>query len=255
MIKLDRNKKIGLALGGGAVLGAAHIGIFKALDELDIPISCVAGTSIGAFVASLFAFGKNWQEMKEISGDINWLDVSSLTLSQYALLSNKKIGELIKGTIGDVEFNQADIPLAVITTDISTGQKVILKEGNVAQSVMASTCIPGVFKPVNIDNRQLVDGGIVENVPISPLLEMGADIILAVDLLGKPLYKKPEHIIGVLINSFYIFMMNITKMQTEKADVILAPDLSKYNLIDTHQVPELIQIGYLEAKKVLQEFF
>ncbi|HDP97696.1 MAG TPA: patatin, partial [bacterium] len=166
--KLKRKNKIGLALGGGAVLGAAHIGVLKAMEELDIPVHFVAGTSIGALVAALYAFGKDYKQIEKIAAELDWLDVSGLSLSQYGLLSNKKLGKIINKAIGDVDFEDARIPLAMIATDISHGKEVVLKQGNVATAVMASTCIPGIFIPVEIEGKLLVDGGVVENVPISP---------------------------------------------------------------------------------------
>ncbi|MEJ2545459.1 MAG: patatin-like phospholipase family protein [Calditrichaceae bacterium] len=250
---MKNNKKIGLALGGGAALGAAHIGVIKALEEFDISIDFVAGTSIGAFVSALFVFNKHWKEIQEIALDMNWLDISAISLSKMALLSNEKLGDLITEHIGDVNFDQANIPFAMIATDISNGDKIILKEGKVANAVMASTCIPGLFIPVDINNRLLVDGGIVENVPVTPLKEMGAEFIIGVDLNAEYSHKKPESIVEVLLNTFDFTLMNATKLQTEEADVLIKPDLSSFNLINTDQTKELIDKGYLAAKNVLKK--
>jgi NTE family protein len=223
------------------------------LEEFDISISYVAGTSIGAFVSAFFAFNKHWKEIKEIALDLNWLDISAISLSKMALLSNEKLSDLITEYIGDVNFDQANIPLAMIATDISNGDKVILKKGKVDNAVMASTCIPGVFIPVEINSRLLVDGGIVENVPITPLLEMGADYIIAVDLNAEYSHKKPENIVEVLLNTFDFTIMNATKLQAEKADVIIKPDLSSFNVVDTDQTEDLIEKGYLAAKNVFKK--
>lgn len=252
--KKSRKKgKIGLALGGGAVLGAAHIGVLKALEENKIPINFIAGTSIGAFVAALYAFKKDWQEIEKIALDLDWLDISAISLSQYGLLSNKKLGELIRKHIGDVQFEQADIPLTMIATDIANGKKVILTKGSVAEAVMASTCIPGVFIPVKIDDLLLVDGGIVENVPVTPLQEMGAKYTIAVDLNARRSLKKPENIIEVLINAFYFTMRTATQLQSQQADLIIKPDLSGFSLIDTKQTPDLIERGYVETINALKK--
>ena len=230
--------------------GAAHVGVLRALEEFEISINCVAGTSIGAFISAFFAFNKHWTEIKEITLDLNWLDISALSLSKMGLLSNEKLGELITEHIGDANFAQADIPIAMISTDISNGEKIILKEGKVADAVMASTCIPGIFIPLEIGNKLLVDGGIIENVPISPLKEMGADFIIAVDLNAEYSHKKPEGIVEVLLNTFDFTIMTATKLQTEEADVLIKPDLSSFNMVDTNQTADLIEQGYLEAKKV-----
>jgi NTE family protein len=134
-----------LALGGGAVLGAAHIGVLKALDELDISIDYIAGTSAGALIASLFAFGNNWRQIEEIALDLDWFDISELNLSKYGLLSNDKLRKIIVEKIGDVKISESQIPLSIIATDICSGEKVILQEENLGYAVKASTCIPGVF--------------------------------------------------------------------------------------------------------------
>ncbi|HCA40498.1 MAG TPA: patatin [Aminobacterium sp.] len=246
------NKKIGLALGGGAVLGAAHIGVLKAFEECNIPVSYIAGTSIGAFISAFFAFGKRWEEIREIARGLNWLDISGISLSQFGLLSNKKLGQLIIENLGNVTFDEAHIPVAMVAADITSGEKVVLKKGDVATAVTASTCIPGVFVPVEINNQLLVDGGIVENVPITPLKEMGADLIIGVDLNAKHGEKRPENIIEVLLRSFDIALKTATKLQTEEADILIKPDLFAFNMIDTGQTEALIEKGYFEARKTLE---
>ena len=252
---LLRNKKIGLALGGGAALGAAHIGVLRAFDELGLKISCISGNSIGALAASLYAFGIDWEEQQELSKDMKWLEISNISISKYGLLSNKKIGQKIINAIGDEDFKNARIPLAIVASNLNTGEKIVLKEGNVAKAVMASTAIPGVFKPVEIDGKLLVDGGIVENVPVSLLADLGAELKIGVNLNGKRKYKKPENLFSVLINSYYTLIDNLSKVHTSKADLVIEPDLSAYSLIDTSNTNKLIEIGYLEAKKALTEYF
>jgi NTE family protein len=244
MFKLFRGKKspdvsrknIGLALGGGAVLGAAHIGVLRAIDELNITVSHIAGTSIGSVVGSLFAFGKSWQEIEEIAVELDWLDISSMSISQYSLLSNKKISQIIKDNLGSVDIEDASIPLCIVATDISRGERVLLKQGDLVNAVMASTCIPGIFKPIESENRLLVDGGFTENVPVLAVQEMGAKFIIGVDLNAKFPFKKPVNIIELLMNSVQLALVNAAKLQTEKADIIIAPDLSAFNMYDTKQV-------------------
>ena len=255
MIFNKKKKKIGLALGGGAALGAAHIGVLKAIDEFDIPIHYVAGTSIGAFVGAFHAFGKTWQEIESFARDLDWFDVSRISLSRYGLLSNEKMKSLFHEILGEVTFEDAEIPLAMIAVDISTGEKVVLKSGDIANSVMASTCIPGIFIPVKIGDKFLVDGGIMENVPVITIREMGAEKIIGVDLNTRHAYKKPGNIIDVLINTFNISIENFTRLQTKDANILIAPDLSDFNLIETDQVDGLIQAGYAEARKVLEKEF
>lgn len=244
-------KKIGLALGGGAVLGAAHIGVLRALEEMDVEISFVTGTSIGAFVGALYAFGNTSKDIEEIALELNWMDISEIAIFQNGLLSNAKLGKLLETSLGDKKIEDADIPLAVIATDISNGDKVVLDKGSVAQAVMASTCIPGVFSPIECDDKLLVDGGIVENIPIDTVKKMGADYVIGVDLNAKQALKKPDSILDVMINSFHFTLKTAAKYQTEDADILITPDLSKFNMISTDQIKDLIEQGYKDAKKQL----
>jgi NTE family protein len=252
---IKRNKKIGLALGGGAALGGAHIGILRAFDELGLKISYISGNSIGAVVASLYAFGKSWQEIEEIATDMNWLDISNFSISKYGLFNNKKLGDIIIESIGDRTFKEAQIPLSIVASNLNTGKKIILKEGNVAKAVMASAAIPGIFRPVEIDGKLLVDGGIVENVPVSLLQKTPADIIIGVNLNARRSFKKPENWFGVLINSYYTLVDSLAKASTSDADLMIEPDLSKFSLVDTKNIKPLAEKGYEEALKVLKEYF
>ncbi|HKJ39923.1 MAG TPA: patatin-like phospholipase family protein [Anaerolineales bacterium] len=248
-----QNKKIGLALGGGAILGAAHIGVLKALEEFEISIDYISGTSIGAFIGTLYAFGKSPDEIDKIVVDLNWLDISKISFSQHGLLSNQGLAKLIHDEFGDINFKDANIPLAIVTTDIFNGEKVVLKEGNVSIAVMASTCIPGIFAPIDYQDKLLVDGGIVENVPVSPLREMNADYIIGVDLTTTHLKIMPDNMIAVLLNTFDIAFKYQSKIQMLDAEVLLALDLSQFNLFDRKQIPALIEKGYLDTKQLFQE--
>lgn len=249
------DKKIGLALGGGAVLGAAHVGVLRTLEEYEVPIAFISGTSIGAFVAALYSFGLGWKEIQEIALDLDWLDISVLSLSKFGLLRNNKLGSMLDEKLGDVEFSDSKIPLAVIATDIANGKKVMISKGKVAEAVMASTCIPGLFIPIEKDEQMLVDGGVMENVPVPALQEMGADYIIGVDLNAKQSFEKPQNIVEVLMNTANLTLLNATRLQIEKADLLLSPDLSKFNLYDPGQVSELIETGYLESRKMIKKVF
>ena len=248
-----KKEKIGLALGGGAVLGAAHIGALQALHEHGLKISAISGTSIGAVIAALYAFGKTPDEIKEIALNTNWKNLSSLSLSRLGVLSNEKIGELITDNFGDVEFSDAKMPLNMVATDISTGEKVLLSSGSVKEAVMASCCLPGLFIPVEIDGRLLVDGGLVENVPVQALLEHDVSYSIAVDLNAKHSFKKPEGIVGVLLNTFDFMLKAATSKELEDADLVIRPDLSSFNAISTSQIEELIDMGHEYANEKLKE--
>lgn len=249
------SKKIGLALGGGVVLGVAHIGVLKALEEKNVKIEYISGTSIGSLIGALYAFGKSVEEIEQIALDIKWSELYTITLSKFALLSNEKIGNLLLDNIGDVDFKDASIPFSVVTTDISDGKRVVLDTGDVNAGVMASTAVPGVFTPIEIDDKLLVDGGIVENVPIEAVRDLGAEYIIGVDLNTNYSSKKPNNIVEVLLNSFNYIMMSSTKLQLKNADLNINPNLSEFNIISTEQVEEIIEVGYKEANKILEESY
>ena len=245
--------KIGLALSGGAVYGAAHVGVLRALEEKDIQINAVSGTSIGAFVGAFVAFGLKWRDIQKIVLDINWLDISNLAISRYGFLSNADFGNVIRKHLGDVNFEDAEIPFYAMATDISNGNAVVLSEGKVADAVTASTCIPGIFKPVSLNGRMLVDGGVVENVPISPLKGIDLDRIIAVDLNTNRSERQPSNILEVLLNSFHFLMRAASESYMSGVDILIKPNLSEFNYVDTKQAPELLQRGYAEASFELKQ--
>lgn len=249
-----KEKKFGLALGGGAALGAAHIGVMKALEEMELKPDMISGTSIGAFVAAHIAFGTPVETLEEIALDLDWLDISAFQLSKMGLLNNKKLGQKILDELGKVRIEDSPIPLSMIATNISTGEKVTLTEGPLYKAVMASTCLPGIFSPVEWNDMLLVDGFLCENIPISPLRDQGAERILAVDLTTNREYSTPEDLIDLLSNTFDIGLNNMIKQQNDEEEVEwIQPRLSAYNKSDTRQTRKLIDEGYQEAIQALKK--
>jgi|SRR6056297_2206193 len=246
------DKKFGVALGGGAALGAAHVGVMKALMEKRERPDAITGTSIGSFVAAHIAFGVPVEELEQIALDLDWLDITSFKLSKMGLLTNEKLGKRVLSTIGRVNIEDAEIPLRFIATDITSGKKIELNEGPLYKAVMASSCLPGIFAPVEWDDMLLVDGFLCENVPVSPLKNMGIRNIVAVDLTTNRDYKRPDDIIDVLSNTFDIGLNNMIRQQNQDDDVQwIQPSLSAYNRADTSQTEKLIEEGYRAALKSL----
>ncbi len=250
---MEEEKKIGLALGGGAVLGAVHIGVLRAIEERQIPVDYISGTSSGSVIGALYAFGKTPEELEHIFEELTWFDISALSLSQNGLLSNEKLGKMIINHIGEVNIEDASIPLTIIATDASNGDKLELKKGPVNMAVMASAAIPGIFKPIKLQNRLLIDGGIVENIPTQTLKDNGADFVIGVDLHTGFKQEEPGNIIDVILNSFHFSILSAARLQVRVADILIQPDLTGFNRTDTKQVRDLIKIGYEEATRLLIE--
>lgn len=249
--KTEQN--VGLALGGGATLGGAHVGVLRALEEADIKIDCIAGTSIGAMVGAFYAFGMPVDEIGKIALNLDWPDISGIALSKRGLLTNDEMGKLLDQHLGDVYFEDADIPFAVVTTDISTGEKVILDEGDVSEAVKASTCIPVLFEPIEYNGRLLVDGGLKESVPLSAIQNMGAGFTIGVDLNAHRNYKRPENILDILNNTLEIALKHLANVSLNEMDLLIQPNLAEFNRSETKDIDKMITKGYKAARKVLGE--
>lgn len=252
---LFSKKKTGLALGGGAALGACHIGVLKALEEQEIEIDCISGTSIGAMIGAFYAFGMEPNNIEEVAVNLKWMEISNLSLSRMGLLSNEKLGRVIEKHLGKVNIEDADLELSITATDLSSGEKVVFREGDLATAVMASTCVPGIFIPVETDGRILVDGGLVENVPVNTLKEMGAKKLIAVDINALRLYQKPDDIIEVIVNALDIAIKNLSQPKEDEIDLLIRPELSSYSrtVDDPEKLRELIEKGYQTALESLNE--
>jgi NTE family protein len=247
------DKKVGLALGGGATLGGAHVGVLRALEETELSIDYIAGTSIGAMVGALYAFGMPVNEIEQIALDLDWPDISGLALSKRGLLNNDEMGKLLDQHLGDVYFEDADIPFAAVTTDISTGEKVILDEGDVSEAVKASTCIPVLFEPIEYNGRLLVDGGLKESVPLSAIQQMGAEYTIGVDLNAHRKYKRPENILDILNNTLEIALKHLANVNSREIDLLIQPNLAEFSRSETKDIDKMISEGYKTAKDMLEK--
>lgn len=244
---------LGVALGGGAVKGAVHIGVLQALQEADLRPDFISGTSIGAMVGTLYAFGKQPDEIAKLAKNMDWLDITSYTFSKFGILSNKSIRKIMIDQIGEKNLEDSPIPLAIIAADVATGERVVLKSGSAADAVMASTCIPGIFVPVKLNDRLLVDGGIVEQVPISSLKEMGADYILGIDVSGAGKLRNPGGIIEVVLNSIEIAVRHQARLHTAEADALISLDVRQHGKPGEANVSRLVDEGYTATQNALEK--
>lgn len=249
----EHDPTLGLALGGGAVLGFAHVGLLEAFDEAGVVVDRIAGTSAGAIAAALHAFGVSPARARELISPLTWRKISGFSRNSLGLLSNEPIAELLEDELGDARLEDAEIPLAIVAADIHTGDRVVLTEGPLARAVRASAAIPGIYRPVKIDDRVLVDGGIVENVPVQAVRDLGADVVVAATLGDALDFDEVRTLLGVLTNAFLITVNTATRLALvlDPPDVVIEPDLEPHNHWDMRQRDELLAKGHRAGEAAL----
>jgi NTE family protein len=256
----NNRKKVGLALGGGYARGLAHIGVLEVLEREGIPVDMIAGTSIGALIGALYS---RYTDVRTIKGQamlLDWVGVTSMvdiTFPKSGLIKGRRITNLLRRFIGNVNFKDLKIPLACVATDIITGDEVVLKEGSVLDAVRASFSIPVIFTVVKNQGRYLVDGGLVDPVPVSVVKEMGADFIIAVDVtpdikeranyLTKNNEAKEPGIFQVITQSIYISTYLTARTVSDGADIAIHPHLAHIGPSEFHRASECILEGELSA--------
>ena len=248
MFKKLFNTTIGLALGGGAAKGVAHIGVLKALEDADIEVDYIAGTSVGAMIAALYAFKVDVETIGSLARRLTMSKVTSFKLNKTGFFSTESLRELMLEYVGDVAIEDAAIPLSIVATDINSGEEIVLTSGSVVDAVCASAAIPGIYIPVEINGRTLVDGGLVQNVPIEALQTAGAGVTIASHLNSVSHYQEISHVLDVMRNAFEIAVSQHTQDQLKEADLLISMDLSDFSLRDnTERYDELFNIGHQAA--------
>ena len=281
-----KRKKVGLALSGGGARGFTQIGILKVLEREQIPIDYIAGTSMGGVVGGLFAAGYSAEELEELVLKTNWEDILrdnpnrlSLFLSQReesegyflkirfngfrpymptALTSGQKITDLFTSLTAGANyraranFDYLKIPFRAVATDLETGQKVVLGSGDLAEALRATISVPLAFAPVELDQKVLVDGGLVEPIPVETAKEMGAGIIIAVNTSTSLLsWKKITNPIDIADQTTSIMSLDEKERQLSQADLVISPELGGYSAVDFDKAKELIAIGERACDQVV----
>lgn len=245
--------KIGLALGSGGARGLAHIGVLKVLQKAGIPIDYIAGSSMGSIIGVLYSIGSDFAMLEKLAIHLkrkHWID---LTVPKLGFVVGDKIKELIKLLTHRKNLEDLPIPTAVVATDLIKEERIVFTEGPIQEAVRASISIPGVFEPVRLGDRILVDGGVIDRVPVSVVKDMGAEIIIAVDVISHVNKVKIENIFDVISHSFAIMERKILSQQTLNVDYLIHPDVSDVSPIDFKKVELCINRGELEAQKVIHE--
>jgi NTE family protein len=241
--------KVGVALCGGIAYGVAQIGVLKALEKAGVHVDCVAGTSAGAIIAAAYASGLPVSRIEEIGINTNWGELFSFRPSRSGLVSSGPIEEYIRKYLKVATFDELKKPLAVVTTDICSGQEVVFTRGALDKAVRASCTIPGIYSPVEMEGCQLVDGGMSENVPVKALKALGADVVIAVNVFGhNQVFPPASNVFQILMRVWYFFVREQSHWR-EQADVLIEPDLRLFDLFDFSTGKSLIDAGEKEAKR------
>ena len=262
-----KKRKVGLALGGGAARGMAHIGVLEILEKSNVPIDMIAGTSAGAAIGAIYAQGKNTDELRKLAQSWDWkqrAQAIDLALPRSGFIAGHRIKKLLKSIIGNVSFDELKMPFACVATDVMTGEEVVINRGSVLEAVRASISVPIIFSVVKYGGRYLVDGGLVNPVPVSVLKDMGADFIIAVNVTprlnripeavylqesdseGTSATKEPN-MFSVIMKIFSINNSQVVEASLDGADVIIEPRMAGIGMADFSHAEECILEGGLSA--------
>ncbi|HEY0323300.1 MAG TPA: patatin-like phospholipase family protein [Pyrinomonadaceae bacterium] len=246
---------VGLALSGGAARGIAHVGVLKVLAEHSIPIDFVAGTSAGSIAGGALAAGMSLEEIEKLSRTLRWKDMGRMTLSRLGVQSNARMEDFLRKFLPITRFEEMRIPFAAVATDLQSGEPVVMSgEGDVPFAIRASCTIPGWYVPVTDDKgRQLVDGGLVANVPAAAARSLGADVVIAVDVNaeGAKFLGPPQSAIGVIFQSMMVVQRTVSALQLQDADIVIRPRVGHIRWDEMKRADELITLGEEAARRTI----
>ena len=227
--KPDRHVKIGLALGGGAARGFAHIGVIKALESQGIVPDIVVGTSAGSLVGALYAAGNNGFALHRMALEMDEATISDWSVPLFAKASGVLKGEALQNyvskAVNNLPIEKLRIPFGAVATDLRNGQPILFRRGNTGTAVRASSAVPSVFQPVKIGDRSYVDGGLVSPVPVRFAREMGADFVIAVNISAQPDAQPANSSLDILLQTFAIMGQSINHYELREADIVIQPRL------------------------------
>lgn len=243
---------IGLALGGGFARGFAHLGVLKVLEQNHIPISHVAGTSVGSIFGAAYASGAPLARILAVSRTIRFRDFARWSVSRLGIASNHRLGDLIDRVFDSKQFEDMKIPLAVVATDLASGDPVIFRQGPLVEAIRASCAYPGLFEPIQIGTRCLADGGLVAPVPTQAALQLGAKIVLGVSLGTQDgNCTAPKNIFQVVARAVSAAQKNQTETWERHADLVIRPDVQSIAWDDFSRVNEAIEAGEAAARPAI----
>ena len=246
---------IGLALSGGATHGAAHIGVLQVLEREGIKPAFVAGTSAGALIGAAYCSGVPLDEIQRLFLSLEWPDLLKVTIRPHlSFFDAQPLETFLRAKIGEHSFADLKIPFVAIACDLNNGEKVVLDHGPLAPAIRASSAFPAIFSPVEIDDRLLVDGGIVDNLPVDEVRKMGAKFIIACDVSKRgQMSKKPENPVEVLLTSIYIMQARGAYFSADDCDCYIRPEISSYSAWGFKDSLAVLEAGKTAAEMILPE--
>jgi NTE family protein len=245
--------KIGLALGSGASRGFAHIGVLKALQEEKISIDMIAGTSAGALIGALYCSGADLIIFEKIVSEIQRKDLLDVSVPKVGLIKGNKITDLIRLLTKGMNIEDLHIPFSAVATDLVKGEKIVINSGPVYKAVRASISIPGIFIPVYTEDKILVDGAIVDRVPVTTVREMGADIVIGVDVGFSAPKGRVEGIFDILFQSLDIIERELLRNRITDADILIKPYLPNIDPYKFDHAAECSNEGYAITKAAIPQ--
>lgn len=247
--------RIGLALGGGAARGFAHVGVIQVLEEAGIRPDMVVGTSAGSLVAALYASGRNGAQLQQVAESLEEAALTDWTLPIFGrgALKGEALARYVSSLVNHKLIEEMPMPLGIVATDLGSGQGVLFRRGSTGTAVRASSAVPSVFQPVTIAGRDYVDGGLVSPVPVGFARQMGADLVIAVDISSPPEGQATGDSLQILLQTFAIMSKSINRFELKDADVVVRPALAGVKSADFTAKRRSIEAGRRAMQQALPQ--
>lgn len=249
---VPRPPRIGLALGGGAARGFAHIGVLQVLHEQGIKPDLVVGTSAGSVVAAIYAAGKTPTDLESMAMTLDESTMTDWVFPGRSVMKGEALAKFVRAFTGGRQIEQMALPLGIVATDLNSGQPILFRRGDPGTAVRASSSVPAVFTPVRIAGREYVDGGLVSPIPVKYARQMGADLVIAVDISAIPEGQPTKGAVDILLQTFNIMGHSISQYELQDADVVMRPRLAGIGSGDFGNRRLSILAGREAALSVLQ---
>lgn len=254
--KQEKRPIVALVLGSGGARGYAHIGVIQVLEQHGIHPDFIVGTSAGSIVGSIYASGKTANELRDIALNMKANDVRDVKIDLKGFFDGKKVENYVNEQVNNTPLEKLKTPMYVVATQLKEGKKVVFNYGNTGQAVRASVSIPSMFVPTKIGEDEYVDGGLVSPVPVEVAHDLGADIIIAVDILAQPIHTETSNVWGLFNQNINIMQNHLAREELQYADVIIQPELKeKAHIFDVKNREITIQAGRDAAQKQLNAIF